>query len=283
MKRFVLIISLLLIWTNGHAGPKISRGSDSAIPVFRAYMATTQGLGANPDIYVGGFYEAPVTDANLSQASQTVTLGTANKSEAAHALLVAGGTGSVDVGTVSIVVSGISITDAGVRNGTDSETIVADITTMTTNAYYETVKKWLGQVTYTLTPSGATTYSADFNYGFCKYEDFGNRDFTVTDFEIVGFAGANDTSFDVVLFHHSTSEWTYHATAFVPGGTIITQLSADHSTDDQLFNAEHFAYKRAGLSITVDGNGAEGIVIKIISSANNAVEYATLTIGARIQ
>jgi len=249
---------------------------------FKSYSATTQGLGANPDIYVAGYYEASAADANLTQLSTTVNYGTANKSQAAHAFLVAGGAGSVDAGTVSIVVSGISITDAGVRTLADSETIVTDITTMSANAYYETSKKWLGQITYTLTPSGATTYSADFNYGFAKYEDCGNRDFTLTDFEVVGFAGASDTNVDFILFYHSSTGWTYNATTFIPGGTKIVQMITDHSTDDQLISNEHFAYKRSGLTTSISGSGSEGVIAKIVTTANNAIEYVDVHIGFQL-
>jgi len=249
---------------------------------FKSYNVTTQGLGVNPDVYAAGFYEAPAADANLTQVSTTVTYGTANKSEAAHAFLVAGGPGVTDGSDLVITVSGISITDAGVRTLADSEVIVADATAMALNQYFETPKKWLGQVTYTLSSTAGTVFNADFNYGFCKYEDFGNRDFTVTDFEVVGFAGANDADFDVVLFHHSDTGWTYNAAAFVPGGTVICQLSTDHTTDDQLVNGEPFAYKRAGLTTAIGGNDSEGVVAKFVTTANNAVEFCNIHLGAQL-
>lgn len=255
-------------------------------PLFKSFHATTQGLGVNPDVYVAGFYEAPAADANLTQLATTQTLDTANKSEAAHAFLVAAaaGTATGGAGAVTIVVSGVSITDAGVRNAADTEVIVADITTMSTNEYFETAKKWLGQVTFTLTVGGTghTAYAADFNYGFAKYDDCGNRDFKVTDFEVVGFAGANDADFDVILFHHSSTGWTYSAAEFVPSGTKICQLTTDHSTDDQLVVNEPFAYKRAGLSTSVTGSGSEGVIVKLISSVNNAIEYVDVHIGVEM-
>ena len=250
-------------------------------PIYKSYMITTQGLGAGVTVYSAGFYEAPVTDANLTQASTTVTYGTANRATAAHAFLVAAAAGSVNTGSCSIVVSGTSITGAGVRATGDSETIVADITAMTTNAYYETTKKWLGQITYTLTPSGATTYSADFNYGFAKYEDFGNVNFTVREFEATGYAGANDDDFDIQLCHHKSTGWTYHATAFVAGPAAIVTLSTDYSTDDQLDSGQHFAYKRTGLSTFVSGSGSEGIIVRIVTTANNSLEYADIHVGVK--
>jgi len=153
---------------------------------------------------------------------------------------------------------------------------------MSTDEYFETTKKWLGQVTYTLSSTAGSTYAATFNYGFAKYDDCGNRDFKVTDFEVVGFSGANDTGLDIILFHHSSTGWTYSAAAFVPGGTKICQLSTDHSSDDQLFTSEHFAYKRSGLSTSISGSTMEGVIAKIITTSNNAIEFADIHIGVEI-
>lgn len=263
-------------------GAGIEHAIGGATPVFKSFNVTTQGLGASPDVYAAGFYKAPAADADLTDATLTQTLGTANKSEAAHAFLVASGVGTTDGSDLVITITGISITDAGVRNASDSEVIVADATTMSLNQYFETSKKWLGQITYTLSSTAGTTFDATFNYGFCKYEDYGNRDFKVTDFETVGLAGANDADFDIVLFYHSSTGWTYSAAAFVPGGTKICQLSTDHSAEDQLVVSEHFAYKRAGLSTNVSGSGSEGVVVLAKSSANNAIEYANIHIGVEI-
>lgn len=248
--------------------------------IFKSYSISTQGLGAGVTVYAAGYYEAPLADANLSQASPTQTYGTANRSSAAHAFLVAGGAGSVDTGSCSIVVSGTSITDAGVRTTSDSETIVSDITAMTTNAYYETNKKWLGQITYTLTPAGgASTYSADFNYGFAKYEDFGNKDFTITQIEAVGYAGANDSNFDIQLIHHKDTGWTYSAAAFVSGNTPVESLVNDHSTDDEIDNGYHFAWKISNLSTDVNGSLLEGLLVRMVTTANNAIQYVNIHVG----
>ena len=236
--------------------------------------------GAGGTSYANGFYEAPVADANLLQGSTTVNMGTANIAHAAHAFLVAAAAGATDTGTVSIVVSGTSITDPGVRTAADSETIVADITTMSTNAYYETVKKWIGTITYTLTPAGgAATYNADFNYGFAKYEDFGNQQFNITDFECVGRAGASDSSFNIILFHHSATGWTYHASAFVPGATQLANMNTDHNTEIDLNSGDPFAYKRDNLNTDVEGDVLEGIVVKVITGAAKSVEMMDIHIG----
>ncbi len=258
---------------------------DTVGPKFtKSQTVTTQGLGANPDIFAFGFYESNTADANLTQASTTQTLGTANISYAAHAFAVTGGAGAVDTGVVGLRVNGTSINDQGTRTTSDTETIIADITAVSLNDYQETAKKWLGQVTFELfTVSGSpTTFSLDFNYGLAKYDDWFNADFTITDIEAVGFAGANDSNFDIKLMHHRSSGWTYSAAAFSPitAANTIASLVTDHSTDDQLLSSQHFSWKRDDLSEAIAGTGSEGYLIFISSSANNAIEYLNLHVGA---
>ena len=246
-----------------------------------SYMFTSQGVGAGTYTIAGGCLFS-AADANLNQGSTTIIIGGANTPNGGHAFLVAKQAGTVDAGSCSIVVSGTSMTDAGVRNATDSETIVSDITTMSANDYFETSKKWIGTITYTLTPSGAATYASDFNYGTLKYEDFGNRNFKVTDFEVVGLAGANDGSFNIILYHHNLTGWTYSAAAFSPSTTEICNMNTDYNTEIDIDSGEPFAYKRAGLSTSITGSGNEGLFIKIITGAANAVEHMTARVGVSI-
>jgi hypothetical protein len=258
----------------------------SAATVTKSYTFTSRGVGAGT-FYAAGYYEASTLDANLSQALTAVTLGSVNISYAAHAFIVAGGAGSASggAGAVEIEVSGTSITDAGVRTAADTEVIVADITTLALNQFLETSKKWLGQITYTLqnaSGSTQTTFSVDFNYGFNKYEDFGNRDFTLTDFECVGLGGAADSSFNIRLLKQDSSNWTYSAAAFVPGGTELLDMNTDHSTEQNIANGVPFAYKRAGLSQLINGNDSEGLVVEITTGANNTVQNMDVHIGVTI-
>jgi len=246
-------------------------------PTFKSYAFQTGPIGKH---YVAGYYLAPAAETNLTQGNLTQTYGAANNAYAAHAFLVAKQAGSVDAGAVSIVVSGVSINDNGTKNDTDTETIVADITAMTTDAYYETSKKWLGQVTFTLTDlGGATTFDADFNYGFCKYEDFGNLDFTVEHFEAIGHADANESGLDFELLHHKATGWTYSAAGFVPGNSSIAKMSTDHGANVEFDDAEFFAYKRANLATAVSGSASEGVVVRITTAVNNSIENGTCHIG----
>ena len=239
--------------------------------------------GSSGIFYETGEYLWPTTDANLNQAGTTQTLGTANIAYAAHASLVAAaaGTATGGSGAVTIIVSGTSIDDEANRSAGDSETIVADITAMSTDEYFETSKKWIGQVTYTLTvgATGHTAYAADFNYGFSKYEDFGNQAFSITSLECVGLAGASDAGFNIRLFHHNSAGWTYAASGFVPGGTVLANMNTDHSTEQDLANGDPFAYKRTDLNTDISGDSGEGLILEVTTSANKAVENMDIHIG----
>ena len=239
----------------------------------------TAPAGSSGIFYVAGNYFAPSGEAVLTQASLTQTLGTANISYAAHAFVVAKGDGATDGSDLVLTVTGTSVDDEGNRTAADSQVVVADalLATFATDTYMETSKKWIGQITYTLSSTGGGTFNVSFNYGFAKYEDFGNVDFTINYFECVGLAGANDSGFNVRLFHHNTADWHYSAAAFVPGPQAgdtseLANMNTTHNTEIDLRNGEPFNYKRTDLDTDVDGENGEGIVIEITTSANKALE-----------
>jgi hypothetical protein len=107
----------------------------------------------------------------------------------------------------------------------------------------------------------------------------GNRDFTITDIECVGLANANDGGFEIELLHHKTIGWTYHASAFVAGTAALLSMNTIHSTEQDLDNGEFFAFKRSGLTTAIDGNGNEGIIVRITTGANNSVSYMDTHLG----
>jgi len=250
-----------------------SHGGVDGGPSFKSYGFTATGLSLGTH-WIAGFYEAPAAAGALDTAgSTTQTLGSANGAYGAHAFLVAAAAGGANV---VITVSGTSITDAGVRTAGDSEVLTNDASGLNTDDYLETVKKWIGQITYTISGGPGTL---TFNYGFAKYEDWGNRNFKVTDFDAVGIAGANDSGFELELLLHSDAGWTYSAAAFVPGGTVITDMASEYVTEDQLINGDHFAFKRTGLTQEVLGSGTEGYVVKIVNGANNAIDQMDVHVG----
>ena len=242
--------------------------------VFKSYTIADAGNAGT--FYLGGHYNAPAAHEILTiGGTVTRTLGTAGQAHGAHAFCVASGAGGTDL---VLTVSGVSITDAGVRNDSDSEVIVADTDTATTNAYYETSKKWLGQVTYTLTgAAGAFT----FNYGFAKYEDFGNRSFTLQDVEITGQVGASETGLDVEVLHHAADKFVYSAAGFNPNATAAYKMSTDYGTNNDVANGEYFAWKRSGLALSVAGSDSEGVILRITNAVNNSIDYFNAHVGVQ--
>ena len=230
----------------------------------------------------GGFYHFNATAASLNQGSTTVTHGSANEFSGAHAGIVAGGPGSTDAGTVGIRAKGTSIADDGTRTPDDLEVIVADVTTMALNDYFESSKKWNGVVTFELFSSGgAATYSAAFDYGHAAYEDFEDNDILLRVFEMDGRAGGNDSDFRVRVYHHEgdgATGWTYAASGFDPGnGTIID--SNDVAPENDLASGEEFKWDRHELNTLVRGTQGQGMLIRVTTGAANAVRYGNFRYG----
>jgi len=252
---------------------------DLTTVITKSYTYSSPG-GTTGAFYTGGFYEAPVTSVALTQLSTTQTLGSVDNSYAAHAFIVPSGIGTASGGSGAVIirVTGTSITDLGVRVPADSETISVDVTTLTTDEYLETSKKWVGQVTFILDvgATGHTAYAATFNYGMAKYEDIGNTDFTVLAAEVVGLAGASDTGFNVELLHHEATGWIYSAGAFVPGSIAIADMNIDHGTESNLVSGKQFAYERISLNEVIDGGINEGVFFRITTTSNNAVDFMDL-------
>jgi len=274
-------LSVLKIW-DGEQGQWVFAGTEPTTGVIKSY--TFSSTLATGSWYVGGYYEAPAADASLDEGSASQTYGGQNHPYGAHAFIVAGGAGVVASGQVGIRVNGASMNDQGVRTAGDSETLIQDITTLSQDDYVETTKKWVGQVTFELFVVSGTpaTYSLDCNYGFCKYDDLGNRDFTLTDFECVGRAGANDNGFDIELIHHKPTGWIYSAAAFIPGPSALIQMTTDYGVDSDLDNGEMFAWKRDNLSEAISGSTDEGFLIRVTIGAQNAVRQMDCHIGASV-
>ena len=163
--------------------------------------------------------------------------------------------------------------------------IVDDITTVALDDYFETPEKFVGIVEFELyVVSGApTAYSVDFNYGYSKYEDFGNNDITLTTIEVVGLGNTNDTNFDIEVLHHKMTGWTYAATGFLPGNGKIADYSDDLAPYDNIFNNEPFAWKRTNLNTFIDSNGSEGVLYRVTTGTNNTVQNMDMHISGLIE
>jgi len=247
---------------------------------FKSYGLTTDAENIH---YIAGYYMYANASVALNQGSPSTTFGGAGNSYAAHPYIVSAGDGAVDAGTVSLRATCTSITDGGTRTPADSEIILADITSADANIniYQEAAFKCLGTVTLELIPDGATTYNLTVNLGYAKHDDMNNENITIVAVECLGHTQASDDNLEIELLKHGGDGdvWIYHATAFVPGGTILASLSGAHATDDQFDSGEYFAFKRDNLNTAIEGNNGEGVILRVTVITNNAIENGTCHIG----
>ena len=268
-----------------------SRLSDARTPVAHSHiytdMTTTLALVpcayatrklASGAVYLHGFYKAPAADANLTQASPTITYGAANGMHPAHVFMVFGA-GSTDGINVTLTVTGTSWTDAGVRTAADSEVLyTGPVAGLTLNDYLETSKKFVGTVTFTLTSDGVN-FTMDFNYGLSKYYDYNNHDFAIDWVEFTGQAEENDTGFDIEIIKHTTTGYTYSAAAFDPVVNVVASSATDMVTEKNLVAGEEFAWKHVGLSADILGTGSEGFMIRVTTTVNDSITFMNGGIG----
>ena len=246
-----------------------------------AYSFSSTGVLAGT-YWKSGFYDWNSADVSLSLASPSVNYGIAGKAYAAHASIVASGAGIVTgAGTVGLRVTGIQDSELGIQVAGQIGIITTDITTLLQDNYYETSEKFSGNITFELyVSSGApTAYSIDINYGYSKYGDFQNRDFTVTAFEAVWKGSANDSNFDIALKHHKQTGWTYAPTEFVAGNGDICRKSTDQGLAGNVVNGEDGAYKRVGLDYHINGSSSEGILIEVTTGANGTIQTMDMQVA----
>lgn len=228
----------------------------------RAFTFTSSS-GGSGTIYAGGHYRFGATDNDFNPS---ITFGTANVAYGDHIFLVAAAGGSGGTDTV-IRITGTSITDEGVRTAADTEDLTVD-DAGAAGAYYETTKKWVGQVSIAK-QSGPDILC---NYGGTKYWDDNNEDFKVTGVDVTWLGGANDANPNLILRHHKATGWTYNAGSAPTPPTGIASMNTDYVTEIQVSNGEEGAWKRINLSVNVNGSGAEGLIIEVITTANKAFE-----------
>jgi hypothetical protein len=171
-------------------------------------------------------------------------------------------------------VTGTSIDEDGNRVESDTEDI--DTSGGSTDDYFETLKKWVGQVSLSLQSGTGVVI----NHGLCKYWDNQNSDFRITGIEVTGRAGANDTGANFGVIRHRPEGWTYDAGGAIPPA-FVTDMQTDFGAEHRLVDGEHFAWKKIGLSEEVNGSGDEGLICVVITTANKAIEMLNWTFSVR--
>jgi hypothetical protein len=247
------------------------------VPVYQSEFFTSRGVNAGT-YYLFGYYLSAATDITLTDAAGSFVFGSTNAAYGARPFAVFAGDGTVDSGQVGLRATGTTITDSGVRTASDTQVITTDITAPLLDSYLETTKKFIGAVTYELyVVSGSpATYSVSFNYGLSAYEDFGNRDFMLTDFDVKGLGGINDAAAEIVLLHHKTTGWTYSAAGFEPGNGEILSLNSVYGAEDQIYNGEPFRLKLDETALNtpiLGGSGDEGFILRVVAGQNNTYQF----------
>jgi hypothetical protein len=228
--------------------------------IFDKIFAFRSAVAGGDIVYFAGGYELAGSNNDFSPS---ITFGSANISYGLHFFVVLGETA---VDEITITITGTSITDAGTRTTSDTETITIPDTTVA-NTYYETTKRWLGQITIETTAGTAKNC----NYGYVDYWDNGNADFQVIDVEFSWFGGANDSNTNLMLYHHKKTGWTYNAGARPTPPTPLADMDTVHSTDDSVAVGVVGAFKKTGISQDVDVSENEGIILACESSVANSI------------
>jgi hypothetical protein len=234
--------------------------------------------GASGSYYVGGFYNLVAAKTTLTiGGTVTRTMGTALDAKAARAICVVSG---ASAGATVLTVTGISIDDNGTRNDTDTEVLIADCSAISANDFFQSSKKWLGQITYTL--SGGTGGDAlSFNYGFIRSKSNCNTNFTLKSLVFFALGGATDTGINLELIHHKLTGWTYNASAFTyPTANRIIMFSTDYGTNTRIASGTYINWRRSNLSTAIAGaTGGEGYVVRLTTTANNSIRWGYCRMG----
>jgi hypothetical protein len=225
-------------------------------------------FGSSGEYYIGGYYILPST--SYTPAGGTA-LGSANAAYGAHAFIVLGASSTDMV----VRITGTSIDEQGGRVDPDTQDI--DTSGGVLDDYFETTKKWVGLLSVTL-QSGT---GVAINHGLCKYWDNQNSDFRVTGVEVTGVAGASDAAPNFEVLRHVPTGWTFNSGAAPTPPPAVADMQTDYNTEFKMVGGEPFAWKRIGLSEEIAGSGSEGLIWRITTTANKAVEIANLTLSIR--
>ena len=236
------------------------------IPAEKSFSPSFSSFATGLRYVTGGYLFGA---SNFTPSGSPQSLGTANVAHGMHAFIVLGAS-STDM---IVRITGTSYVDSGgVR--TPGDTVDIDTSGGVLDDYYETEKKWIGQINYTLLSGTGVTV----NYGFAKYWDNKNTPFKITQIEWDGEAGFNDSTPNVLFFHHSASGWTYNAGSTPTPAAAISDMQSDYVTEFQFVNGLKFNYKKTGLSETIFGDTNEGLIIATVVNNANSVSSSNFDI-----
>jgi len=235
---------------------------------FWAFKNAPAGTGL---VYYGGYY-------NFFSGNDTFTtsvnFGNSTLSWGAHFFVVLG---AAAADALQITVSGPSISDEGVLNPVDSEAINCSGGVL--NSYFETAKKWVGQVSVIVTAGTPVNC----NYGYTKYWDNMNTDFKIIGVEATWLGGANDANINIGIRHHKATGWSYRVgTTPVPPLYIADIDTVQASLYDGVRSTSNGAWKRTDLDVDIAGSNSEGTIIEVTNSVNRAFELGMVQLQIQV-
>lgn len=193
------------------------------------------------------------------------TLGTADVAYGAHVYFVLGASSTdMVIRVTGTVYDDVTGRDAGATSDVDTSG-------GSTDDYFETPEKFIGQVDITLlSGSGVTT-----DYGWVTYYDNQNTEFILNALEWTGRAGANDTGPNISIWLHTNTGWTYDGAGALLAPPII-DMQTEYNTEFEIATAQHFKFKMTGLTTTIRGDLSEGIIVGIDITQNNAISSSNI-------
>jgi len=252
----------------------------------QAFSLNSSGISAGGPYWEAGFYDWAATAVTLDEGNLTQTYGVDGKTYAAHPAVVPAEPGIVTGGgQVGLRVTGTQDRETGNQLPEQTKSITDDITTLTANWQAEAAEKFSGEITFELyVVSGSpSAYSLTCNYGYSKYTDAGNDDFTITGITCQWRAGANDSDMDLQLWFHRAEGWTYAATGFEPGNGMIASRLTDQQLESDIVDivsGANGAWKRTDLNQFVAGGESQGFLLGVVQGSPNSLQNLSINIAA---
>ena len=223
--------------------------------------------------YVGGFYNFGSTAGDFTTTG--VDHGTANGPYGAYMMFVCAAATSDDT-SYSVTLTGTSITDAGVRTASDTE-IVA-MPAIAENSFYQSTKKWVGQVNITET-AVTVVESRLCNYGFVSVWDNEEVDLTLLGAKASWHAnGAHDL--DIQVIHHNAANWTYVSGGPPTHTNQLISLATIYDTEYVTAAQEDGSFRNVlAAAVDVDISAGEGLLVAVATGATDLLDYGQVTIS----
>jgi hypothetical protein len=163
---------------------------------------------------------------------------------------------------------------ASIFNGTVTDPDTELVVMPSTDAYdtfTETDSSWIGDIIIERVSIADSARSS--NVFLARYWHNNESDFTVKGINVDHFSHGTDNGFDFLILHHKASGWSYNATGITAGDfpdSIATKIADQTATFDNVAAIKGAGWYRNDLSTAINADTNEGIVLRVITTVNNA-------------